>query len=159
MVANEEQPRTVLRKSVRLQGRQESEKKEGEEDQKRGIGKASKGKPTKGESVSKPEGGTSSLSEKEEQQEEKASIKGEGRYLNDCKALALLYCTYRICSIRHRGYYLFHHAILCGFYSRAATHREWRLLNSVLSVKIFHKCEGLRKVSFIRLTKNCDAAT
>ena len=101
MVANEEQPRTVLRKSVRLQGRQESEKKEGEEDQKRGIGKASKGKPTKGESVSKPEGGTPSLLEKEEQQEEKASMKGEGRYLNDYKALALLYCTYRICLIRH----------------------------------------------------------
>ena len=43
--------------------------------------------------------------------------------------------TYRICSIRRRGYYLFHHAILRGFYSRAATNRERRLLNSVLSVK------------------------
>ena len=93
MVANEEQPRTVLRKSVRLQGRQESEKKEGEEDQKRGIGKASKGKPTKGKSVSRPEGGTPSQSDKEEQQEEKASMKGEGRSLNDCKVFALLYCT------------------------------------------------------------------
>ena len=36
--------------------------------------------------------------------------------------------NYRIRSIRRRGYYLFHHAILCGFYSRAATIRERRLL-------------------------------
>ena len=28
---------------------------------------------------------------------------------------------YRICSIRRRGYYSFHRAILCGFYLRAAT--------------------------------------
>ena len=32
---------------------------------------------------------------------------------------------------------LFHHAILCGFYSRAATNQERCLLNSVLSVKSF----------------------
>ena len=93
VVASEEQPKTVLRKSVRLQGRQESEMKEGEEDQKRGIGKTYKGKPTKGKSVSKPEGGTPSQSEKEEEQEEKASMKGEGTSLNDCGALAL--CTYQ----------------------------------------------------------------
>ena len=40
-----------------------------------------------------------------------------------------------LCLIRCRGYYLFHHAILCGFYLRAATNRERRLLNSVLPVK------------------------
>ena len=34
---------------------------------------------------------------------------------------------YRICSIRRRGYYLFHCAILCGVYTRAATIRERRL--------------------------------
>ena len=28
-----------------------------------------------------------------------------------------------------RGYYLFHHVILCSFYSRAATNQERRLLN------------------------------
>ena len=28
-------------------------------------------------------------------------------------------CTYRICSIRRRGYYLFRHAILFGCYLRA----------------------------------------
>ena len=43
--------------------------------------------------------------------------------------------VYRICSIRHRGYYLFHHAVMCGFYSRAAIDREQHLLDSVLSVK------------------------
>ena len=63
-ILSEEQPKTVLRKSVRLQGRQESERKEGEADQKRGIGKTSKGKPTKSKSVSKPEGGTPSQSER-----------------------------------------------------------------------------------------------
>ena len=48
---------------------------------------------------------------------------------------------YRIRSIRRRGYYLFHHAILCGFYSRAATIRERRLLNSVVIVqKSFRAC-------------------
>ena len=36
--------------------------------------------------------------------------------------------NYRIRSIRRRSYYLFHRAILCSFYSRAATIREWRLL-------------------------------
>ena len=66
---------------------------------------------------------------------------------------------YRICSIRRRGYYLFHHVILCGFYSRAATNRERRLLNSVLPVKSFGNIRALRKASFIRLTKNYDAVT
>ena len=67
--------------------------------------------------------------------------------------------TYRICSIRHHGYYLFHRAILCGFYSRAATNWERHLLNSVLSVKSFVIVTASRKASFIRLTKNCDAVT
>ena len=58
---------------------------------------------------------------------------------------------YRIWSIRCRGYYLFHHAILCGFYSRAATNRERRLFNSVFSVKSFVIVRALRKASFIRL--------
>ena len=65
----------------------------------------------------------------------------------------------RICSIRRRGYYLFHHAILCGSYSRAATNRERRLLNSVLLVKSFVNVRALRKASFIRLIKNYDAVT
>ena len=30
---------------------------------------------------------------------------------------------------------------LCGFYSRVATNRDWRLLNSVIG-KIFRKCKG-----------------
>ena len=38
--------------------------------------------------------------------------------------------VYRISAIKRRGYYLFHHAIYCGYYSRAATDRRWRLLNS-----------------------------
>ena len=66
---------------------------------------------------------------------------------------------YRIYSIRHRGYYLFHHVILCSFFSRVATNREWRLLNSGLSVKSFGDIRALRKASFIRLTKNYDAVT
>ena len=63
---------------------------------------------------------------------------------------------YRICSIKRRGY-LFHRAILCGFYSRAATNRERRLLNSGFSLKSFVIVRALWKVSFVRLTKNCDA--
>ena len=59
---------------------------------------------------------------------------------------------YRICSIRRRGYYLFHHANLFGFYSRAATYRERHLLNSVFLVKSFVNVRALRKASFIRLT-------
>ena len=35
---------------------------------------------------------------------------------------------YRIRSIRHRGYYLFHRPSLCGVYSRAVTIREQCLL-------------------------------
>ena len=41
---------------------------------------------------------------------------------------------YRICSIRHHGYYLFHHAILWGYYSRAATIWEWCLLNKLRGI-------------------------
>ena len=64
---------------------------------------------------------------------------------------------YHICSIRRHGYYLFHRAILCSFYSRAATNPEWRLFNSVFSIKSFVFARALRKASFIRLTKNCNA--
>ena len=60
------------------------------------------------------------------------------------------HAEYRICSIRRRSYYLFHRAILCGFYSRAATNRERRLLNSVFLVKFFVIVRALRKASFIR---------
>ena len=66
---------------------------------------------------------------------------------------------YRICSIRHRGHYLFHHTILCSFYSRAATILEWHLLNSEVLVELFVKIRALGKASFIRLTKNLDALT
>jgi len=61
--------------------------------------------------------------------------------------------------IRCRGYYLFHHTILCGFYSRAATKRERPLLNSVVWVKFFCKCKGFEKSQFIRPTKNLDMVT
>ena len=67
--------------------------------------------------------------------------------------------VYCICSIRHRSYYLFHHVILCGFYSRVATNWEWHLLNSVLFMKLvksFVNIRALRK-SFIKLTKNYNA--
>ena len=66
---------------------------------------------------------------------------------------------YRIWLIRHRGYFLFHRTILCSFYSRVATNREQRLFNSVFSVKSYVFVRALRKASFIRLTKNCDAVT
>ena len=39
--------------------------------------------------------------------------------------------VYCICSIRRRGYYLFHRPVLCGVYLRAATNWEWHLLISV----------------------------
>jgi len=42
---------------------------------------------------------------------------------------------YRICSIGHHGCYLVHYAILCSFYSRAATIRERRLLSSGRKMK------------------------
>ena len=58
------------------------------------------------------------------------------------------FSKYRICLIRHHGYYLFHRAILCGFYSRAATNREWRLFNSAFSVKSFVIVRALRKTRF-----------
>ena len=38
--------------------------------------------------------------------------------------------VYRISAIRRRGCYLFQHANLCGYYSRAATNGGRRLLNS-----------------------------
>jgi len=60
---------------------------------------------------------------------------------------------YCICVIRCRGYYLFHHAILCGFYSRAATNREQRLLNSVVWVKVFCKSKGFEKSQFYKFNK------
>ena len=41
----------------------------------------------------------------------------------------------------------------------AASIQERRLLNSVLSVKYLVIVRALRKASFIRLTKNCDAVT
>ena len=58
-------------------------------------------------------------------------------------------CMYRICSIRRCSYYLLYHAILCGFYLRAATNQEWCLLNSGFSVKSFVIVRALRKASFI----------
>ena len=75
---------------------------------------------------------------------------------NDCCAWGWLCMrhasrkVYRICSIRRRGYCLFHRTNLCGFYSRAATNRERCLLNSVFSVKFFVIAKALRKASFIR---------
>ena len=46
---------------------------------------------------------------------------------------------YRICSIRRLGYYLFHRAILCGFYSRAA------FIKLSVVGKIFRNCKGFEK--------------
>ena len=41
--------------------------------------------------------------------------------VSECALIRAVYkYMYRICSIRHRDYYLFCHAILCGYYSRAA---------------------------------------
>jgi len=60
---------------------------------------------------------------------------------------------YHIRTIRHRGYYLFHHAILCGFYSRVATNRERNLLNSVVWVKVFCKCKGFEKSQFYKINE------
>ena len=53
---------------------------------------------------------------------------------------------YRIRSIRRRGYYLFHHAILCGFYLRAAFIK----LSGI--GKIFCKCKGFEK-RFYKINK------
>jgi len=58
---------------------------------------------------------------------------------------------YRICAIRCRGYYLFHHTILCSFYSRVATNRERHLLNSVVWVKVFCKYKGFEKSQFYKI--------
>ena len=49
------------------------------------------------------------------------------------------------------GHYLFHHAILCGFYSRAATIRERRLLNSGRKMK---KSTGSRKVEWLQTPRS-----
>ena len=54
---------------------------------------------------------------------------------------------YRICLIRRRGYYLFHRAILCGFYSRAAF-----IKLSVLG-KIFRNCKGIEKSQFYKINE------
>ena len=40
---------------------------------------------------------------------------------------------YRISAIKRHDYYLLHHAIYCGYYSRAATNQRRRLLNSAWS--------------------------
>ena len=56
---------------------------------------------------------------------------------------------YRICSIRRRGYYLFHREILCSFYSRVATNQERHLLNSMFS----RNCKGLRKSQFYKINE------
>jgi len=53
--------------------------------------------------------------------------------------------------IRRRGYYLFHHAILCGFYLRAVFIKVNGIGKSLVDVR------ALRKASFIRSTKNLDA--
>ena len=67
--------------------------------------------------------------------------------------LGSLQIVYRIRAIRHHGYYLFHHAILCGFYSRAATNRERHLLYSVVWVKVFCKCKGFEKSQFYEINE------
>ena len=60
---------------------------------------------------------------------------------------------YRICSIRRHGYYLFHRAILCGFYLRAATNWERRLLNSVFLVKFFVIVRAFEKSQFYKINE------
>ena len=60
---------------------------------------------------------------------------------------------YRIRAIRHRSYYLFYHAILCSFYSRVAANREWRLLNSVVWIKVFCKYKGFEKSQFYKINE------
>ena len=50
-------------------------------------------------------------------------------------------------------YCLFHDAILCGFYSRAATIPEWLLLNSEVVVKSFVNIRALTKSQFYNITK------
>ena len=64
-------------------------------------------------------------------------------------AAARLHKVYRIRSIRCRGYYLFHHAILCesGYYSRAA----YIKLSGI--GKIFCKCKGFEKSQFYKINK------
>ena len=48
--------------------------------------------------------------------------------------------TYYICSIRGSHYYLFHKSILCGFYSRVGTIREWGWFNSVKNPLYINTC-------------------
>ena len=69
------------------------------------------------------------------------------------------YCYIVIILARSVAAASFYHAILCGFYSRAATNRERHLLNSALSVKSFIIVRALRKVSCIRLMKNTHTHT
>ena len=62
-------------------------------------------------------------------------------------------CTDRICLIRHRGYYLFHLAILCGFHLRPATNREWRLVKLSVRGKIFRNFKSIEKCQFYNINK------
>ena len=51
---------------------------------------------------------------------------------------------YHICLIRRHGYYLFHHAILCGFYLRVATNQEQHLLIKLSVIdKVFRNAKLL----------------
>ena len=62
--------------------------------------------------------------------------------------------TYRMCSIRCHGYYLFHCTILCDFYSGVATNWERRLLNSSVLGKIFRNCKGFEKNQFHKINED-----
>ena len=61
--------------------------------------------------------------------------------------------TYRICSIRRCGYYLFYHTVLCGDNLRVATNWQWHLLHSVLSVKSFVNVRTFKKCRFCKINK------
>ena len=61
--------------------------------------------------------------------------------------LKVQFSKIRICLIRCRGYYLFHHAILCSFYLRAA------FIKLGVIGKIFRKCKGLEKSQFHKINK------
>ena len=63
---------------------------------------------------------------------------------------------YRICSIRRHGYYLFHRAILRGYYSRAATIRERRLLSIRRETTTLGTSEVEEIVPFVDLDDNED---
>ena len=55
---------------------------------------------------------------------------------------------YRLSAIKCRGYYLFHHAIYCGYYLRAATNRRRRLLNSKRGNGLEHRVCTKKKFLF-----------